>query len=423
MKNKSNILNVLFAIIIVVLVYQLTQQSDEELPSVKQEESSVNQPIASNLGEQTKISVGVKGHIMPKPALVIGTYGADGNPNIMTAAWAGICNSNPLSIAVSIRESRLSYENIMATKSFTVNVPSTALVAEMDYLGNISGHDVDKFKELGLTPMKGEYVNAPYIKEFPIAIECEVTQVINLGSHTQFIGKVIDTKVDEHLIKENGAIDIEALQPVFYEDEYYYSYGIPVAKPWDAYKLFVEGENPTFKPKQYTNATIATIHERKSVRHFTNQKVTNSQLEVLLKAGMAAPTAVNKQPWAFVAITDKAVLNELEQDLPYAKMLSQASAAIVVCGDLNKAIKVDDYWIQDCSAATQNILLAAESIGLGAVWTGVFPRQERIEVVKTVLGLPEHMVPLNVIPIGYPTGEDQPKDKWKPENVYWQNMK
>lgn len=419
MKNKANILNVLFALIIVVLVYQLTQNSESEPTEVIENKEVKQLNINSDSSEVDKVSVGVKGHIMPKPALVIGSYSSDGKPNIMTAAWAGICNSNPLSVAVSIRESRLSYENIMATKSFTINVPSTALVAEMDYVGNISGHDVDKFSELGLTPVKGDFVNAPYIKEFPIAIECEVTQVINLGSHTQFIGKIIDTKVDAHLIKANGKVNIEALQPVFYEDEYYYSYGIPVAKPWDAYKLFVEGESPSFTPKNYTNATIATIHERKSVRHFTNEKVSDDQLEVLLRAGMAAPTAVNKQPWAFIAITDKEILSKLEADLPYAKMLSQASAAIVVCGDLNKAIKVDDYWIQDCSAATQNILLAAESIGIGAVWTGVYPREERIETVKQVLNLPEHIVPLNVIPIGYPTGEDTPKDKWKPENVSW----
>jgi nitroreductase len=103
-------------------------------------------------------------------------------------------------------------------------------------------------------------------------------------------------------------------------------------------------------------------------------------------------------------------------------MLFQAQAAIVVCGDMEKAgnLKEQAYWVQDCSAATQNILLAAESIGLGAVWTAAFPYDDRTKVVIETLNLPGHHVPLNVIPIGYPTGEDKPKDKWKPENVFWQ---
>lgn len=182
-------------------------------------------------------------------------------------------------------------------------------------------------------------------------------------------------------------------------------------------KPFVPGQRRTYK-----NETLKVIHNRKSVRHYTDQAVTTEQIELLLQAGMAAPTAVNRQPWVFYVVTRRETLDSLADQLPYAKMLTQAQAAIVVCGDMEKAGNMKDkgYWVQDCAAATQNILLAAESIGLGAVWTAVFPYDDRSASVINTLKLPVHHVPLNVIPIGYPTGEDLPKDKWKPENVIWQ---
>lgn len=169
------------------------------------------------------------------------------------------------------------------------------------------------------------------------------------------------------------------------------------------------------------NTTIETIHLRKSVRNFTNEKLDKSQLTNLVKAGMAAPTAVNKQPWAFVVIDDRQTLNKMGEQLPYAKMLLSAPAAIVVCGDLSKALKdwEQEFWIQDCSAATENILLAAESVGLGAVWTAVYPAKERMKTVTEILNLPEFIIPLNVLPIGYPKGQEQVKDKWNPENLHW----
>ena len=136
---------------------------------------------------------------------------------------------------------------------------------------------------------------------------------------------------------------------------------------------------------------------------------------------MAAPSARNLQPWAFIIITDRNTLNTLADRLPYAKMLYEATAAIVVCGIPEKSgDSPEGYWVQDCSAATQNILLAIESMGLGAVWTGVYPRSERIDVVRDVLSIPQNVFPLNVIPIGYPKGENRPKDKFKPENIRWE---
>lgn len=170
------------------------------------------------------------------------------------------------------------------------------------------------------------------------------------------------------------------------------------------------------------NNTIKTILERKSVRSFENKFISKDKLELILKAGMAAPSARNLQPWAFIVVTDRDIMNTLADRLPYAKMLYEATAAIVVCGIPEKSgDSPEGYWVQDCSAATQNILLAIESMGLGAVWTGVYPRSERIDVVRDVLSIPQNVFPLNVIPIGYPKGENRPKDKFKPENIRWNN--
>jgi len=167
--------------------------------------------------------------------------------------------------------------------------------------------------------------------------------------------------------------------------------------------------------------TLEVIHQRKSVRHFTGAPVRKEDLETLLAAAMAAPSAVNKQPWAFIAITHKEILSRLAEGLPYAKMLYQAGAAIVVCALFDKAYDgLAEYAIIDCSAATQNILLVAEELGLGAVWTAAYPRSERERWVREVLSLPATAVPLCVIPIGHPTGEDKPKDKFKPENIHWE---
>ncbi len=173
--------------------------------------------------------------------------------------------------------------------------------------------------------------------------------------------------------------------------------------------------------EQQAEIVLNNIHSRKSVRHFTDEKVSKEQLITLAKAAMAAPTARNAQPWQIIAIDDRAVLDSLCEVLPYAKMLEQAPAAMLVCGDMTKAIEGEgrQFWIQDCSAATENLLLAAEGMGLGAVWTAVYPDNERLEGVYKVLNLPSYIIPLNVIPIGYPTGEDMPKIKWNEESFHY----
>jgi nitroreductase len=170
------------------------------------------------------------------------------------------------------------------------------------------------------------------------------------------------------------------------------------------------------------NPTIETIMNRKSVRNFTGGSIDKEILRTIVKAGMAAPSAVNMQPWGFVVVTARQTLDALAEALPYAKMCAGAQAAIIVCGD-PKLAPVDtnfDYWVQDCSAATQNILLAVESLGLGAVWTAAYPRAERAASVRQICGIPDGIMPLNVIPIGIPSGKDLVKDKFKAERIHWE---
>ncbi len=181
----------------------------------------------------------------------------------------------------------------------------------------------------------------------------------------------------------------------------------------------VGSNNETAMDKK--TAVLETIHNRKSVRRYTERPVSKEDLMTLVKAGMAAPSAKNVQSWAFVIVTNRTALDAIAEQLPFAKMLKQASSAIVVCGDMTK---VDDpaksLWYQDCSAAAENILLAAEAMDLGAVWTAAYPYEDRMKVVREALSLPETTIPLNVIPVGYPAGEDKPRDKWKEENVRWE---
>ena len=166
-----------------------------------------------------------------------------------------------------------------------------------------------------------------------------------------------------------------------------------------------------------SNEAIKNIMTRTSIRKYTDQPVSKADIETLLRAGMAAPTAVNRQPWHFVVVTDKAKLKELSGGR--GGMLEQCALAIVVCGNMEKTMqgKGQEFWIQDCSAATENILLAANALGLGAVWTGGYPMEERVASISKALKLPETIIPLCTIVIGYPAESPTPKEKWKPENV------
>lgn len=168
--------------------------------------------------------------------------------------------------------------------------------------------------------------------------------------------------------------------------------------------------------KSADNETLAVIATRKSVRSFTSQAINEEDVMKIVKAGMAAPSARNLQPWELVVVTDRAVLDALAVQLPYAKMLAEAPLAIAVCGD---TLVSPEMWVHDASAVSQNILLAVESLGLGAVWTAAYPNKDRVAAISNVLNLPSNVLPLNIIPIGYPNGEFQPKDKFKEEKIHY----
>ncbi|MFP4497391.1 MAG: nitroreductase family protein [Vulcanimicrobiota bacterium] len=179
-----------------------------------------------------------------------------------------------------------------------------------------------------------------------------------------------------------------------------------------------KGENEV---KEIGNNAIEIIMDRTSIRSYTDEPVSEEHIDKILKAGMAAPTAANKQPWAFIVVTDREKLDALAGQLPYAKMLSQAPAAIVVCGvpELGLEGIENQYWVQDCSAASQNILLAIHDLGLGGVWTGAYPMKEREKAVREILEIPKNIIPLNVIAFGHPDKDYKPRDKYRPERIHY----
>lgn len=164
---------------------------------------------------------------------------------------------------------------------------------------------------------------------------------------------------------------------------------------------------------------LDNIATRTSIRDYEARLVEKEKIEKMLRAAMAAPTAMNKQPWHFVVVDQRNVLDALAGTNPYAKMLKKAPLAIVVCGNTDKMIEGGgrDFWIQDASAATENLLLAAHAMGLGAVWTGAYPSEERCISISKVLSLSDNLIPLNMIVVGYPAEQPQPKQKFKEENV------
>ena len=179
-------------------------------------------------------------------------------------------------------------------------------------------------------------------------------------------------------------------------------------------------------------SALDVIMTRTSIRSFTGEPVSREQLETILKAGMAAPTAINIQPWRFVVLTEREKIDALFGEGRMGKTFGTAGAVIIVCGqttEMRKPFGQPDapeeeweniFWYEDCSAATENILLAAHALGLGAVWTAGYPAMERIAPISAALGLPEKVVPLCIIPVGVPAENPVPKDKWKPENIHWE---
>ena len=163
--------------------------------------------------------------------------------------------------------------------------------------------------------------------------------------------------------------------------------------------------------------TIEAILTRRSIRHYTRESVPDEVIAEILQAAMSAPSAGNQQPWHFVVIVDRGLREEIPTFHPYAQMVREAPVAIVVCGDL-RLETYKGYWVQDCSAATQNILLAAHAKGLGAVWVGIYPKEERVKRLQKLLELPTQVIPLALIPLGFPAERVPPANRFDPARIH-----
>lgn len=187
-----------------------------------------------------KHSFGAQTITYPLPVYLVGSYDMNDRPNVMVAAWGGICSSDPVCLAVSIRPERWSYDAILQRKAFTVSIPSAKLAAQADFFGMVSGSRMDKFAKSGLTPVRAEFVDAPYVGECPVVIELSLYKTVELGVHVQFIGEIKDVKADESCLNEKGIIDIEKADPILYDTmgRNYLRAGEVVAKAWSAGKEY-----------------------------------------------------------------------------------------------------------------------------------------------------------------------------------------
>jgi len=166
-----------------------------------------------------KKSIGAKTIVYPTPVFVVGTYDENERPNVMTVAWGGICCSKPPCVAVSLRKATYSHGNILRRKAFTVSIPSENHVRQADYFGMASGRKEDKFSATGLTPVKSELVDAPYVEEFPLVLECKLLHTFELRLHTQFVGEIMDVKADPSVLNQQGLPDIEKIRPLLFAPE------------------------------------------------------------------------------------------------------------------------------------------------------------------------------------------------------------
>lgn len=183
-----------------------------------------------------KKSFGAKTLAFPNPVWCVATYDKQGKPNIMTIAWGGICCSKPPAATISLRKATYTYGNIMERKAYTINIPSSSYAKEVDYVGMVSGKREDKFKVTGLTPVKSDRVDAPFVEEFPMILECRVIHTQEIGLHTQFIGEILDVKVDHTALDSRGLPDMGKVAPFIYgsEVQQYFQIG---AKIGDAFKI------------------------------------------------------------------------------------------------------------------------------------------------------------------------------------------
>lgn len=189
-----------------------------------------------------KVSMGPRPLMFPTPVLAVGTYDKEGRPNVMIVAWGGLCCSQPPSVAISVRKPTYTYSNLMEKKAFTISIPSEEYLKEADYFGMVSGRSEDKFFKANLTPERAEHVDAPYVREFPLILECRVTHVVEIGLHTQFIGEIMDVKIDEDKLNDKKLPEIEKIMPFAFIPEIraYYGYSRFLGKAFSSGKEIKE---------------------------------------------------------------------------------------------------------------------------------------------------------------------------------------
>ncbi len=190
-----------------------------------------------------KRNIGKIAAIYPTPVLVVGSYDKHLKPNIMTIGTGAVICLNPVLVSISLRKATLTYENIIENMDFTINIPNEKYVQEVDFVGIVSGRKVDKFVKTGLTAKRGEFVNAPYVNEFPIILECKVIKIVELGMHIQFIAEVINTIADEDIFKENQGADLGKVNPIVYtissKKSHYYGIGEIIGEAFSDGKKFI----------------------------------------------------------------------------------------------------------------------------------------------------------------------------------------
>lgn len=188
-----------------------------------------------------KKSLGARTLVYPTPVFVVGSYNDDGRPNVMTAAWGGICNSRPPSVAVSLRPATLTHGNVVKRKAFTISIPSEDYAQQADYFGLASGREADKFGVTGLTAVASEVVDAPYVGEFPLVLECRVVATSDLGLHTQFVGEVVDIKADAEVFLTADCLDIKRVRPLLFapDGRGYYGVGEFLGRAFEIGKAYV----------------------------------------------------------------------------------------------------------------------------------------------------------------------------------------
>ena len=188
--------------------------------------------------EAMKISLGAKTIVYPAPVFVVGTYDKNDKPNAMTVAWGGMCCSKPPAVSIAVREVTHTYGSLIERQAFTINIPPEKYVREADYFGLVSGEAEGKFAKTGLTPVRSEIVDAPYIEEFPLTLECKVIHTLEIGLHIMFIGEIMDVKADKDIIDEDGIPLIKKVNPITVSPSEleYFGIGEPVGKAWSVGK-------------------------------------------------------------------------------------------------------------------------------------------------------------------------------------------